>query len=66
MKEQTSNNGIGFIEMLTILFIGLKLSNIIDWRWEWVLSPIWISIILVLLILLFVLIGVALHDFFTN
>jgi hypothetical protein len=25
--------------MLTILFIGLKLTNVIDWSWWWVLSP---------------------------
>ena len=35
--------GIGFIGALTILFIGLKLTDIIAWSWIWVLSPIWIS-----------------------
>lgn len=33
--------GIGFGGLLTILFIGLKLTEHIDWSWWWVLSPIW-------------------------
>ena len=38
----SSSGGIGFCGMLTILFIGLKLCNVIDWSWCWVLSPLWI------------------------
>ena len=40
---QSSSGGIGFIGLLTILFIGLKLTNYISWSWWWVLSPIWIT-----------------------
>lgn len=29
--------------LLTILFIGLKLTGYIDWSWAWVLAPLWIS-----------------------
>ena len=39
-----------FIGMLTVAFIVLKLCNVIKWSWVWVLSPLWISAILVLLI----------------
>lgn len=41
MSNQASNNsgGIGFVELLTILFIGLKLTGYVDWSWFWVLSP---------------------------
>ena len=39
------------VPLLTILFIGLKLTNYITWSWLWVLSPIWISAILTLIIL---------------
>ena len=28
--------------LLTILFIGLKLSGHIDWSWIWVVAPLWI------------------------
>lgn len=39
------------VPLLTILFIGLKLTNYITWSWLWVLSPIWISAILTLIII---------------
>ena len=32
--------------MLTVLFIALKLVGVISWSWWWVLSPIWISLVL--------------------
>lgn len=41
-----------FIGLLTILFIGLKLTDYIDWSWLWVLAPLWIPITLILLIVL--------------
>lgn len=47
MSSSTSS-GINFTGALTILFIGLKLSNVINWSWWWVLAPIWISLLLVL------------------
>lgn len=28
-----------FINLLTLLFVALKLTNFIDWSWWWVLSP---------------------------
>lgn len=31
-----------FLYLLTVLFVGLKLTNQIDWSWMWVLSPLWI------------------------
>ncbi len=38
----------GFLGILTLIFITLKLCNVIAWSWVWVLSPLWIgSIILV-------------------
>ena len=40
----TTSGGIGFTGLLTIAFIVLKLCNVINWSWWWVLSPIWISV----------------------
>lgn len=34
---------VGFLSLLTILFIGLKLGGVIAWSWLWVLSPLWIG-----------------------
>lgn len=42
-KTTSQSGGIGFVGLLTILFIALKLTNHIDWSWTWVLSPLWIS-----------------------
>lgn len=46
MSDSTTNSGIGFTGLLAILFIGLKLGNVIDWSWWWVLSPLWIPVAL--------------------
>ncbi len=39
-----------FTALLTVLFIGLKLTHYIAWSWWWVLSPIWISWVSAILI----------------
>lgn len=49
-KEKASG-GIGFGGLLTIAFIVLKLTHVIDWSWVWVLAPLWIPIALALLII---------------
>ena len=36
---------------LLLLFVALKLLGVIDWSWFWVLSPLWISIALAILII---------------
>ena len=57
-SSSNSSSGVGFCGLLTCLFIGLKLTGFIDWPWVWVLSPIWGSLLLVLLFFtLFVLVG---------
>jgi hypothetical protein len=33
----------GFSSLLTLLFIGLKLTGYITWSWWWVMSPLLIS-----------------------
>lgn len=45
-NTSTSSGGIGFPGLLTVLFIGLKLTGHITWPWVWVLSPLWISALL--------------------
>lgn len=31
---------------LAVLFIVLKVTNLVNWPWLWVLSPVWISFFL--------------------
>jgi hypothetical protein len=54
MSSSSSSGGLSFTGALTILFIGLKLGNVIHWSWWWVLSPIWISLSIALFVLLIV------------
>ena len=49
----STNTGIGFTGLLTIVFITLKLLGKINWSWWWVLSPVWIRIIIMVGVLLF-------------
>lgn len=48
VSSSSSSGGIGFAGLLTVAFIVLKLTGYIAWSWLWVLSPIWISILLVI------------------
>lgn len=60
--ENNSNNvstgGVGFSGLLTLVFIILKLCKVINWSWIWVLSPIWITaiigIVLLIILILFI------------
>ena len=42
---------MNYWSVLSLIFIVLKLLNLITWSWIWVLSPIWIGIIIDVLIL---------------
>lgn len=51
-NNSAKTGGIGFCGLLTLLFIGLKLTNYIDWSWWWVLAPLWISFLVVIVLVL--------------
>jgi hypothetical protein len=53
-SSDSGSGGIGFCGLLTVLFIGLKLTNYIDWSWWWILSPIWIPVVLSIFIVMLV------------
>lgn len=61
MAQQTQNNGIGFIGLLTIAFIVLKLTGYIHWSWVWVLAPLWLATAALALVLLVVIIVALLN-----
>lgn len=46
-------SNIGFLQILTLIFIVLKLVGTITWSWWWVLSPLWIqaSILLIIIVI---------------
>lgn len=45
---------LGFFSLLTLMFIGLKLTNFIAWSWLWVLSPLWIPLAISLTIVIII------------
>ena len=44
-KSKKRSKGMGLCCSLVILFIILKIMDIISWSWLWVFSPIWITLI---------------------
>lgn len=60
-NNQRITGGVSFCGLLGILFIGLKLGEVINWSWWWVLAPLWGPFALVLLVLLIcvIVIGIA-------
>lgn len=54
-KNQKSGNGVSFVGLLTIVFIVLKLCNVIDWSWWFVLAPLWGPIAILVVVWLFAL-----------
>ena len=60
-KSSTTSSGIGFLGLLAILFIALKLTGYITWSWLWVLAPIWIPFIIVVFIVIVIGIVIALN-----
>lgn len=54
MKNNKTSCGIGFCELLTVVFIVLKLCGVIAWPWVWVLAPFWIPLALSVIIILIV------------
>ena len=57
MNNKTKKGGLGIVSVLTIIFIVLKLLGVIKWSWIWVLSPLWISAVIVLAVFSVILIG---------
>ncbi len=49
-NETSKTTGITFTSALLLVFIILKLTGNIDWSWWWVLSPLWIPIIVVIIL----------------
>lgn len=33
------------LSALTLMFVGLKLADKIDWSWWWVFSPVWVPVV---------------------
>lgn len=55
MSKEKTSNGFGLGTILFLIFLVLKLTGVgmvATWSWWWVLSPLWIPIVVVLGILI--------------
>ena len=52
MANETTTTASGGSSLLLVAFIVLKLTGVIGWSWWWVLSPLWIPIALVVVVLI--------------
>jgi uncharacterized membrane protein YhiD involved in acid resistance len=50
-KTTARTTGIGFFGAMFLLFLGLRLTDHIDWAWYWVAAPLWMPLGIVLVIL---------------
>ena len=50
-SSAAGSGGIGFLGLLTLIFITLRLLGHIQWSWWWVLAPLWIPVGLGIIIL---------------
>lgn len=49
-KGDNAKASFGILDALLIVFIVLKLCGVINWSWWWVLSPIWLPLVIILII----------------
>ena len=54
MSDNRSSGGMSFVGVLTLIFIVLKLVGVIKWSWIAVLSPLWITLIIDIIIIIIV------------
>ena len=54
------SNEFPLVTFLTVLFVILKLTNVINWSWWWVFAPIWIGLGIVAVIVIIAIIFVIL------
>ena len=48
MKKTYYKTSVSVADLLLVTFIVLKLCGVISWSWWWVLSPLWIPLLIIL------------------
>ncbi len=54
MSDNSKSGGMSLMSGMFLLFLGLKLGNVIDWSWWWVTAPLWGGAALFLLVIIIV------------
>ena len=55
---------LGFLNLLTLIFVGLKVANIIDWSWFLVLMPTIVSVVIGLFCLVILTVFTSKNSYF--
>lgn len=50
-SSDSNSSGLGILGVLQIVFIVLKLCGLVDWSWLAVLTPLWIELGLLLIVI---------------
>jgi hypothetical protein len=60
------SNNLSTAAVVFIVFLILKLTDVIDWSWWWVTSPLWLPIVfglaLIFVVLMIALISIAINE----
>ena len=62
MNQESKSSGMGLGSVLFVVFLVLKLTDHIDWSWWWVTSPLWISGLIGVLVMLLVFLFQFMYD----
>ena len=62
--EELAAGVLGLIGLTQIAFIGLKVAGLLDWGWIWILSPLWMPVVLFIAIVCLCLVGIAVGAIF--
>lgn len=65
-KRIVISSGITFPMLLFLVFLVLKLTNVITWSWWWITAPLWVPSAIVISILFIVVIIFLLIFFFSK
>ena len=49
-KSTAGSRLIGLAFLVTIVFLILRLTHVLDWQWVWIFAPLWISMALNLVV----------------
>jgi hypothetical protein len=53
---------VSFFGLMFLLFLGLKLGEVIAWSWIWVCAPLWLPLTIGCIIAIIMVIGVIAFD----
>jgi len=53
-SNSSSSGGIGFLGLMILIFMTLKLTGFIDWSWWWVTAPLWGGFALIFIFIIIV------------